>query len=229
MSPEPTTPFPAPHAAYLAEVDARQAAATDGDWGVYDQGTLVEVVAGLQETGTGYRCTRQIARLDEEPIDNIAAHADWDAERDYQQLLNDATFMAHARTDIPRLLAIITERQQRLEELAEKAGEFRVPLTNTLGGYGELIVERGPGPFDHLWAVTDGAQREKRFWHVGAAGAGWYYLSDTGPSFAYKHDLTAALALAEEVAALEGARLDKEIAAVHASQAGDHRAEDGVR
>lgn len=219
MSAEPTPPFPAPHAAYLAEVDARQAAATDGDWGVYDQGTLVEVVADLQETDTGYRCTRQIARLDEEPIDNIDGHDDWDAADDYQQLLADATFMAHARTDVPRLLAIIAEQQHRLADLTAKVRELRVPVQNTLGGYSELTVERGPGPLDALWAVTDGAPREKRFWHTGAAAAGWHYLSDTGPAHAYRHDLEGALALADKVAAIEGAVHDKVIAEARTQQA----------
>ncbi|MER0443115.1 hypothetical protein ABR738_00740 [Streptomyces sp. Edi4] len=219
MSPEPTTPFPARHAAYLVEVDARQAAATDGVWGVYDQDTLVEVVAGLQETGTGYRCTRQIARLDEDPIDNIEGHSDWDADRDYQQLLNDAAFMAHARTDVPRLLAIITEQQQRLADLTVKVREFRIPLRNTLGGYSELTVERGPGPFDALWAVTDGAPRQKRFWHDSAAAPGWHYLSEAGPAHAYRHTVQGALALADEVAALEGALLDNEIIKARTQQA----------
>ncbi|MFB7649377.1 hypothetical protein ACFC0S_16035 [Streptomyces sp. NPDC056084] len=228
MSPEPTTPFPARHAAYLAEVDARQAAATDGDWGVSDQDTLVEIVAGLQKTGTGYRCTRQIARLDEDPVDNIEGHIGWDADRDYQQLLNDATFMAHARTDVPRLLAIIAEQQQCLADLVEKVREFRIPLKNILGGYSELTVERGPGPFDALWAVTDGAPREKRFWHDSAAAPGWHYLSDTGPAHAYRHTVQGALAVADEVAAIEGALLDKEITKARAQQAA-RRVQGGAR
>ncbi|WP_435245176.1 hypothetical protein [Streptomyces tendae] len=222
MSAEPTPPFPAAHAGYLAEVAARQAAATDGDWGVYDQGTLVEVVAGLQETDTGYRCARQIARLDEEPIDNIDGHDDWDADRDYQQLLNDATFMARARTDVPRLLAIIAEQQRHLVDLTEKIRELRVPVQNTLGGYSELTVERGPGPLDALWAVTDGATREKRFWHDGAAAPGWHYLSDAGPAYAYRYGLDAALALADKVAAIEGGLHDKVIAEARSKQATGH-------
>ncbi|MFF2331959.1 MULTISPECIES: hypothetical protein [unclassified Streptomyces] len=222
MTSETPTGFPERHAEYLAEVEARQAAATVGDWGVYNQGTLVEVVAGLRENGTGYNCRRQIARLDEEPIDNIREHADWTAEQDYAQLLADAAFMAHARTDVPRLLDIIAEQHRQNAELAarlEKGREFRIPVANTLGGYGELTVERGPGPFDHLWAVTDGAPQAKRFWHTGPSGAGWCYLSDTGPALAYKYDLAAALALGEEAAAVEGARVDEAVRTARAEAA----------
>ncbi|MEV1040399.1 hypothetical protein AB0J01_27670 [Streptomyces sp. NPDC050204] len=216
MNREPTPTYPEQHAEYLAEVHARQAAATEGDWGVCDEGTLVEVVAGLQENSTGYHCRRQIARLDEEPIDNIREHADWDAKQDYAQLLADAEFMAKARTDVQRLLGIIAEEHRRANELAallEKARDFRIPVRNTLGGYGELTIERGPGPYDDRWAVTDGALRGKRFWHEGLGGAGWHYLSDTGPSLAYRHDLVTVVTLGEKVAAIEGARIDAEVKA----------------
>ncbi|WP_333745544.1 hypothetical protein [Streptomyces sp. IBSBF 2950] len=252
--------FPAPHADYLAEVDARQDAATEGDWGVYDQGTLVEVVAGLEETGHGYRCRRQIARLDEEPIDNIPEHAHWDEEQDYAQLLADGTFMAKARTDVRRLLDIVIEQHRRAETaeqalrgileaiapdgqprrvptdpdaplaesiawLADRAEtldarlklvrEFRIPVKNRLGGYAELTIERGPGPYDDRWAVTDGALSSKRAWH----NADWHYISDLGTAAAYAHTMDAALTLGEEVAGLEGIRLDKEIRALQDSQA----------
>ncbi|QKV98177.1 hypothetical protein HUT19_41385 (plasmid) [Streptomyces sp. NA02950] len=251
--------YPARHAAYLTEVDARQAAATDGDWGVYDQGTMVEVVAGLQETDTGYRCRRQIARLDEEPIDNIDDHDDWTEEQDYAQLLSDGTFMAHSRTDVPRLLDIVAEQHQRAETaeqtldavgeviapagqprrvptdpdaplaesiawLADRAEEldarlqlvreFRIPVKNRLGGYAEVTVERGPGPYDDRWAITDGAFTGKRAWHDGD----WHYISDLGAAAAYAHTMDAALTLGEEVAGLEGIRLDKEIEALQNSQ-----------
>lgn len=203
MSNDRTPTYPAEHAEYLAEVHAREAAATEGDWGVYDQGTLVEIVAGLQDTGHGYRCRRQIARLDVEPIDNIPEHADWDEDQDYAQLLADATFAAKARTDVPRLLRIIAAQTARLE----MTREFRIPLKNRHGGYAELTIERGPGPFDDRWAVTDGAHKGKRAWRNGS----WHYLSDIGPALAYAHDMDAALTLGEEVAIIEGASLDAEV------------------
>ncbi|MER5302199.1 hypothetical protein ABT039_22450 [Streptomyces lasiicapitis] len=240
---------------YLHEVRAREQAATAGDWHVYDQGTMVEVVAGLDENGTGYHCRRQIACLDEDPIDNIREHADWDEDQDYQQLLADAQFMAKARTDIPHLLDIVDEQVRRLaaaeqalhdvleviappgqprrvptdpdaplaetiawladraEHLAarlEKVREFRIPLKNRLGGYAEVTVERGPGPLDDRWAITDGAVTGKRTWRDGQ----WLYISDIGARFTYTHTMDAALTLGEEVTGIEGARLDAEIRAL---------------
>ncbi|MDX3165955.1 hypothetical protein PV516_19395 [Streptomyces scabiei] len=251
--------YPSQHADYLAEVDARQAAATDGHWGVYDQGTLVEVVAGLQENDTGYRCSRQIARLDVDPIDNIREHADWDEDQDYAQLLADAEFTARARTDVPRLLGIIAEQHQQagtaeqdlnaVHEIIAPAGqprrvptdpdaplaeaiawladradnldarlrmvrEFRIPVKNRLGGYAELTIERGPGPYDDRWAVTDGAFTSKRAWH----GGDWHVISDLGAALAYAHTMDEALTLGEEAAGIEGIRHDAEIRALQNSQ-----------
>ncbi|MER6253680.1 hypothetical protein ABT224_20220 [Streptomyces sp. NPDC001584] len=216
MSNDPTT-YPAQHAAYLAEVHEREAAATEGTWGVYNQGTLVEVVAGLEEDDTGYRCRRVIARLDEDPIDNIPAHAGWSADEDYGQLLHDAHFTAEARTDVPRLLGIVRETHQRAEELAAHLNlvrEFRIPVQNKLGGYAELTVERGPGPFDARWAITDGATHSKKVWHLGS----WYWLSAIGPDLAYRHTMQEALALGEQVAAFEGRTQDDEVRKLQGNQ-----------
>ncbi|MEU3399405.1 hypothetical protein [Streptomyces filamentosus] len=210
MNIEPTHDYPAERAEYLEEVRAREAAATDGSWDVYDGQTLVEVVAGLEENSTGYRCRRQIARLDEEPIDNIREHADWDADQDYGQLLADAEFIAKARTDVPQLLGII----ETLTGYLAKAREFRIPLTNEHGGYSELTVERGPGPYDGRWAVTDGARGGRRVWHHGT----WYYISEIGPALAYRHTLEEALALGEKAAAAESARLDAALQALKNEQ-----------
>ncbi|MFD6534872.1 hypothetical protein [Streptomyces goshikiensis] len=212
MSIDPTH-YPAEHANYLAEVCEREAAATDGPWGVYNQGTLVEVVASLEENATGYRCRRQIARLDEEPIDNIPAHADWSADQDYGQLVNDATFTAGARSDVPRLIGIIRETHHRAQTLAghlDLVREFRIPVKNTLGGYAELTVERGPGPFDGRWAITDGATHSKKVWRLGT----WYWLSAIGPDLAYHHPMEEALALAQKVAQLEGRTQDDHVQAI---------------
>lgn len=211
MNSEPTHDYTPDHAEYLSEVRAREAAATAGSWGVYDGRTLVEVVAGLAETSTGYRCRRQIARLDQEPIDNIREHADWDSDQDYEQLLADAEFIAEARTDIPQLLRLV----DKLTGYLTKAREFRIPLTNQRGGYSELSVERGPGPYDHLWAVTDGAFSGRRVWHDGT----WYYISEIGPALAYRHTLEDALALGEKAAAAESARLDADLQALENERA----------
>ncbi|MFZ3475250.1 hypothetical protein ACODT3_42910 [Streptomyces sp. 4.24] len=211
------TNYPAEHADYLGKVHEREAAATEGPWGVYNQGTLVEVVAGLEENSTGYRCRRQIARLDEDPIDNIREHAGWSAEEDYEQLLNDASFAAGSRTDVPRLLGIIRETHERAQTLAGRLDlvrEFRIPVKSTLGGYAELTVERGPGPLDGRWAITDGATHSKRVWIRGI----WYWLSAIGPDLAYRYTMDEAIAEAEEVAALEGMAQDDHVRTIRNEQ-----------
>lgn len=252
--------YPAEHAAYLTEVSDRAAAATEGEWHVHDETTMVEIVSGA-EPGHGSQRRRVIARLDADPSDNIPEHADWDEDQDYEQVLADARFAARARVDVPRLLALVAEQHQaltaareelravrevlapagqphrvptdpdtplaetigwladRAETLAarlEKAREFRVPLKNRLGGYAELSIERGPGPFDDRWGVTDGAMVGKRAWH----GNAWHSISDLGPALAYAWSMDAALSLAEEVAGLEGARLDRAVRAIQGEQAG---------
>ncbi|MFD5882579.1 hypothetical protein [Streptomyces yangpuensis] len=212
MSTKPTA-YPTHHAEYLAAVEDRAAAATEGPWGVYNQGTLVEVVAGLQENDTGYRCRRQIARLDEEPIDNIPEHATWSADEDYSQLLHDAEFMAQARTDADRLLGIIRELHHHAASQAAALNlvrEFRIPMTRDRGGYGELTIERGPARLDERWAITDGAHHAKKVWRNGT----WYYLSEIGPGLAYQHTMEEALALGEKVAALEVQRHNEHLRAL---------------
>ncbi|MFE3326828.1 hypothetical protein [Streptomyces sp. NPDC059176] len=80
------------------------------------------------------------------------------------------------------------------------AREFRIPMTNELGGYGEVVVERG----DTKWAVTDGATTGKQAWVNGA----WRYITDVGRVAVFTLSLQEALALGHEVAAIESARTD---------------------
>jgi hypothetical protein len=90
----------------LAEIRDREAAATPGPWGTYDDGTgRLDIAADLEETGTGYSCRRSIAQTDEYPIDNDPAHAEWASDQDLEQSQADAEFIAAARTDVPALLA----------------------------------------------------------------------------------------------------------------------------
>ncbi|MFG3336918.1 hypothetical protein ACGFZZ_33485 [Streptomyces tendae] len=263
MSTAPSA-FPAEHAAYLTEVSDRAAAATEGEWHIHDETTMVEIVSGV-EPGHGSQRRRVIARLDAEPRDNIPEHADWDEDQDYEQVLTDAKFAAMARADVPRLLALIAEqhealtaareelravrevlapagqprripthpdmplgvplaetvgwlvgRAERLAARLEKVREFRIPLKNRLGGYAELTIERGPGPDDDRWGLTDGATMGRRAWHDNT----WRSINDLGPALAYAWPMNAALLLAEEVAEIEGARLDREMEAIQSEQAG---------
>lgn len=102
----------------LAEIRARVEAATPGPWGTYDDGTgRIDIAAGLEETGHGYTCRRSIAQTDDEPIDNDPAHVAWDSDADLDQIEADAAFIAHARTDVPALLAEVDRLTKRVAEL----------------------------------------------------------------------------------------------------------------
>lgn len=91
----------------LDEIEARAAAATAGPWGVYTFGgdSLIEIAAGLEDTGCGYRARRTIARFEDEPLDNDPTHSEWTADEDWAQVQADAEFTAHARGDVDALLA----------------------------------------------------------------------------------------------------------------------------
>ncbi|MHC3450852.1 hypothetical protein [Streptomyces prasinus] len=88
-----------------AEIATRDLIATKGPWGVYESGTMIDVAADLVETGCGYRARREIARFEDEPLDNDSTHKEWTAEEDWEQVRIDAEFVAHAREDVPALLA----------------------------------------------------------------------------------------------------------------------------
>ncbi|GGQ80994.1 hypothetical protein [Streptomyces flaveolus] len=76
------------------------------------------------------------------------------------------------------------------------ASEFRVPLPEGLGGYGEIVVQRESTGSDR-WAVTDGALCGLRAW---IDGDGWRYVSEVGRRVAFACSLDEALDLAEVVA-----------------------------
>ncbi|OEV14070.1 hypothetical protein [Streptomyces nanshensis] len=101
--------------------------------------------------------------------------------------------------DQARRVAVALEQQLAL------AREFRVPLPNQVGGYGEITVEKDPGL--RLWAVTDGALSGKRAWVDGD----WQRLTDIGRPAAYTHPLDEALELAHQVAEFEGAAYEAQV------------------
>ncbi|WP_282790833.1 hypothetical protein [Streptomyces sp. CC224B] len=111
-----------------AEIAARENAATPGPWGTYEYGggSLLEIAADLQETGCGYRARRSIARLEDEPLDNDPAHKEWTEGEDWTQVKSDAAFVAHAREDVPALIAelaaVRTERDEARTDLAKYVG-----------------------------------------------------------------------------------------------------------
>lgn len=113
----------------LADIEARANAATSGPWGVYTFGgdSLIEIAADLEDTGTGYRARRTIARFDEEPLDNDPAHSEWTADEDWAQVQADAAFVAAAPTDVRALLDEVRrlkqQRQFLIAQLAKRDAE----------------------------------------------------------------------------------------------------------
>ncbi len=112
----------------LAAIEARANAATDGPWGIYESGTLIDIAADLQDTGCGYRARREICRLEDEPLDNDPAHKAWTADEDWAQVQSDAEFIAHAPEDVRALLAEIRRLKARVAELEGPAVHARAAL-----------------------------------------------------------------------------------------------------
>lgn len=109
-----------------AEIAARAEAATAGPWGFYDGETYADVAADLQITGRGsYSYREKVARLEDENYWDDAAHEEDDEERASEQMAANAAFIAHARTDVPALLAelaaVRTERDQAQAKLVDQA------------------------------------------------------------------------------------------------------------
>lgn len=101
----------------LAGIAAREAAATPGPWGVYDDGTArLDIVAGLEETGAGYTGRREIAQTVESPMDNDPSHVSWGEDEDDAQCRADGVFIAHAREDVPALLAEVARLRANYAE-----------------------------------------------------------------------------------------------------------------
>ncbi|MFD5663405.1 hypothetical protein ACFWIK_00650 [Streptomyces anthocyanicus] len=100
---------------------------------------------------------------------------------------------------------------QQVEHLTVQlalASEFRVPLPDGLGGYGELVVRRESADSDR-WAVTDGALAGLQAW----AGDRWQYVTDVGRAATFVYSLDDALDMAEHVARVEQERHDARIRA----------------
>lgn len=151
----------------LNEITAREKAATPGPWGIYESGSLIDIAADLEDTGCGYRARREIARLEDEPLDNDPAHRDWTAEEDWAQVQADAAFVSHAREDVPALLAEVRRlRQQRrflLDQIAKKdaaSGAGDRALAEFLGAGPDIAAADNPTPLrwglnDVLWGDDD--------------------------------------------------------------------------
>jgi hypothetical protein len=126
----------------LAEIRAREAAATAGPWGVYDDGTArLDIVAGLELTGTGYTGRREIAQTVESPMDNDRTHVAWGEDEDDEQTRADGVFIAAARSDVPALLAEV-ERLRSLLHDVQRIARDRMAEAKGRKAHGEHLAAR---------------------------------------------------------------------------------------
>ncbi|MHA4819448.1 hypothetical protein ACXZ65_34425 [Streptomyces aculeolatus] len=103
-----STRQPEPTPERLDEIRGRERAATKGPWGFYDGDTYADVAADLEMTSrSSYTYRQKIARLEDEDVYDDPAREDWNEEQASAQMAADARFIAHAREDVPALLAEI--------------------------------------------------------------------------------------------------------------------------
>jgi hypothetical protein len=87
--------------------------------------------------------------------------------------------------------------------LRSLAQEFRVPLSNAVGGYGEVVVRRWTLAQDR-WQVTDGSVTDPKVWIDGQ----WLSIASVGLEKAHPYTLDEALKTAHQVAEYEGAAFE---------------------
>lgn len=99
----------------LDDIAAREAAATKGPWGFYDGDNYADVAADLTMTSrASYSYREKIAQLEDENYWDDPAHEDDDEQRASEQMAANAAFIAHAREDVPLLLAEVRRLRDAL-------------------------------------------------------------------------------------------------------------------
>lgn len=95
-----------------------------------------------------------------------------------------------------------------IDTLRALAYELHVPLTNEIGGYGEIVIRRATLA-DDAWLITDGATTNARIWIDGD----WRPYSDYGIRAAHCYTLDQAITEARQVAEYEGAAFEAHVRA----------------
>ncbi|MFF3256501.1 hypothetical protein ACFYWP_37220 [Actinacidiphila glaucinigra] len=98
--------------------------------------------------------------------------------------------------------------RQEIQLLRRLGKEFRIPLTNGVGGHGEIVVRRLTLAHDR-WQITDGAASNARVW----IADDWKPINDVGLEAAHPYSLDEALTVAHQVAEYEGAAYEAEVRA----------------
>jgi hypothetical protein len=160
----------------VAEIRARAAAATKGPWGFYDGDNYADVAADLKLTSpASYSYRQQIAKLEDDNYWDDAAHEDHDDERAPEQMRANAAFIAHARQDVPALVAEIDALRGELAEAHEAISHKDAGLPGDDLWIAEQIHE---GAQEAIKKHLSGAALDRcqcghvRSVHQGAAGLG---------------------------------------------------------
>jgi len=137
----------------LDDIEARAGAATPGPWGFYDGDNYADVAADLAMTSrSSYSYREKIAQLEDENYWDDPAHEDDDESRAPEQMAANAAFIAHAREDVPVLLAEV--RRQRADLAAY---EMLAPQQCPAGKHADWLVD---SEYAHAcpWCQIEGAR-----------------------------------------------------------------------
>jgi hypothetical protein len=108
----------------LDDIEAREKAATKGPWGFYDGSNYADVAADMEVTSRGsYSYREKIARLEDEDYWDDPAHEDDAEECAPEQMAANAAFIAHAREDVPALVAEVRRLRALNADLDRALGE----------------------------------------------------------------------------------------------------------
>lgn len=160
MSETPMTPE------RLTEIAARAAAATPGPWGFYDGDTYADVAADLEQTSRGsYSYRQKIAQLEDENYWDDPAHEEHDEERAPEQMAANAAFIAHAREDVPALLARVAELEAERHTTNEALSEAAEALRRQRDRIDQLETQRKALRAPHVrFADSDHCQHDGERW-----------------------------------------------------------------
>ncbi|HEY6115778.1 MAG TPA: hypothetical protein VI172_07445 [Candidatus Dormibacteraeota bacterium] len=149
----------------LDEIEARANAATKGPWGFYDGDNYADVAADMQVTSPGsYNYREKVARLEDENYWDDQAHEDDDEDCASEQMAANAAFIAHAREDVPVLLAEVRRLTDRVAELEEQMDRwrrtaYRVACTHEPDADAPRTLTEGE--YSAAWHAVEGAAGEE--------------------------------------------------------------------
>jgi hypothetical protein len=148
----------------LDAIQARAQAATPGPWGVYDGGDHANIGANLATLSRStWRSDCEIAEIDAETYvdSNLCPHDEGEDAEAWaaQQALDDAQFIAQARTDVPALLARVQELEAENARLASQARDLRITCAVCAGPVGYIDCPTG-GWWAHDRHPVDGHDAE---------------------------------------------------------------------